>query len=129
MKRNLILSMVLGLFLVGELNAQDQQPQQNFQQRRQQQIDNLKKELVLTKDQTTKFDAIYKESSEKMTAARTAAGDDREAMRAKMTELNKDRDAKIEKILTPGQVKKFKDYQAKQAAARQNMQRGSGGGR
>lgn len=128
MKRNLILSMVLGLFLVGGLNAQNQPPQQNFQQRRQQQIDDLKKELVLTKDQTTKFDAIYKESSEKMTAARTAAGDDRQAMRTKMTEINKERDLKIEKILTPGQVKKFKAHNEKQAAARQNMQRGDGGG-
>jgi periplasmic protein CpxP/Spy len=129
MKRNLILSMVLGLFMVGGLSAQDQQPQQNMQQRRQQQIDELKKELVLTKDQITKFDAIYKESSEKMTAARAAAGDDREAMRAKMTEINKERDLKVEKILTPDQVKKFKAYLEKQAAARQNMQRGGGGGR
>jgi Spy/CpxP family protein refolding chaperone len=129
MKRNIILSTVLGLFLVGGLAAQDQQPpQQNFQQRRQQQIDDLKKELVLTKDQVTKFDAIYKEYSEKMATARQAAGDDREAMRAKMTEMNKERDLKIEKILTPDQVKKFKDYLAKQAAARQNMQRGGGGG-
>lgn len=128
MKRNLFLSMVLGLFLVGGLNAQDQPPQQNFQQRRQQQIDDLKKELVLTKDQTTKFDAIYKEFNEKMTAARAAAGDDREGMRAKMTEMNKERDLKIEKILTPDQVKKFKAYQEKQAAARQNRQREGGGG-
>lgn len=128
MKRNLILSMVLGLFMVGGLNAQDQQPQQNFQQRNQQRIDELKKELALTKDQVTKFDAIYKEFNEKMAAAREAAGDDREGMRAKMQQMNKDRDAKVEKILTPDQVKKFKDYLAKQAAARQNMQRGGGGG-
>jgi Spy/CpxP family protein refolding chaperone len=127
MKRNLFLSVVLGLFLVGGLNAQDQQ--QNMQQRRQQQIDDLKKELVLTKDQNTKFDAIYKESGEKMTAARTAAGDDREAMRAKMNEINKDRDLKIEKILTPDQVKKFKAYLEKQAAARAARGGGGGGGR
>ncbi|MFA6125894.1 MAG: hypothetical protein WC699_01190 [Bacteroidales bacterium] len=126
MKRNIILSIVLGLFLVGGLNAQDQQ--QNMQQRRQQQIDDLKKELVLTKEQTPKFDAIYKEFSEKMAAARAAAGDDREGMRAKMQEMNKDRDAKIEKMLTPEQVKKFKAYLEKQAAARANMQRGGGGG-
>ncbi len=126
MKRNLIFSMLLSLFVVGTLSAQDQPPQQNFQQRRQQMIDDLKKELVLTKDQNTKFDAIYKEFNDKMTAAREAAGDDREAMRAKMQEMNKERDAKIEKILTADQVKKWKDYQAKQAAARQ--QRGQGGG-
>jgi protein CpxP len=127
MKRNLIFSIVLGLFFAGGLNAQDQ-PQQNMQQRRQQQIDDLKKELVLTKDQVTKFDAVYKEFNEKMSAAREAAGDDREGMRAKMQEMNKERDLKIEKILTPDQVKKFKDYLVKQEAARQNRQRGGGGG-
>lgn len=128
MKRNLILSMVLGLFMVGGLKAQDKPTPQNMQQRGQQRIDALKKELVLTKDQNTKFDAIYKEFTEKMTAARTAAGDDREAMRAKMTELNKERNLKVEKILTPGQVKIFKASNEKQEAARQNMQRGGGGG-
>ncbi|MFA5816778.1 MAG: hypothetical protein WC865_14280 [Bacteroidales bacterium] len=128
MKRNLILSMVLVLFMVGGLNAQDQPQQQNFQQRGQQQIDTLKKELVLTKDQNTKFDAIYKDFNEKLDAARKAAGDDREGMRAKMTEMRKERDLKVEKILTPDQVKKFKAYLEKQAAARQNMQRGGGGG-
>jgi periplasmic protein CpxP/Spy len=110
--------------MVGGLNAQDQQ--QNFQQRRQQQLDALKKELSLTKDQTTKFDAIYKEFNDKMAAARESAGDDRDGMRTKMQEMNKDRDAKIEKILKPDQVKKFKEYQTKQAAAR--TQRGPGGG-
>lgn len=127
MKRNLILSMVVGLFLVGGLNAQDQQ--QNFQQRRQQQIDDLKKELVLTKDQVVKFDAIYKDYNDKMAKARESAGDDRAGMREKMTEMNKDRDTKIEKILTPDQVKKFKAYLEKQAAARQNRGGGGGGGR
>ena len=129
MKRNLIFSTCLSLFMVGGLSAQDQQPQQNMQQRRQQQIDDLKKELVLTKDQTTKFDAIYKEAGEKVAAAREAAGDDRGAMRAKMTELNKERDLKIEKILTPDQVKKFKAYLEKQAAARAARGGGGGGGR
>ena len=128
MKRTSFLSMVAGLFLVGGLYAQDPPPQQNMQQRRQQQIDDLKKELVLTKDQNTKFDAIYKEAGEKMTAAREAAGDDREAMRTKMTEINKDRDTKIEKILTPVQVKNFKAYLEKQAAARAARGGGGGGG-
>lgn len=129
MKNNFILTVVLGLFMVGGLNAQDQQPRQNMQQRGQQRIDELKKELVLTKDQNTKFDSIYKEFSEKMAAARAAAGDDREGMRAKMMEMNKERDAKIEKILTPDQVKRFKAYLEKQAAERQNRQREGGGGR
>jgi protein CpxP len=128
MKRNLFLSLVFGVFLAGTLTAQDQQPRQDFQQRRQQQIDELKKELVLTKDQNTKFDAIYKEANDKMTTARESAGDDREGMRAKMQEINKDRDTKVEKILTPDQVKKFKAYLEKQAAARANRGPGGPGG-
>lgn len=128
MKRTVINSLVLCLFFVGGLNAQDPPPRQNMQQRNLQRIEELKKELVLTKEQITKFDSIYKESSDKMVAARTAAGDDREGMRAKMMAINKDRDAKIEKILTPDQVKKFKAYLEKQAAERQNRQREGGGG-
>ena len=127
MKRNFFMTAALALVLVFGLQAQDR-PQQNFQQRRQQMIDELKKELVLNKEQETKFDAIYKEFNEKMAAARQSAGDDREAMREKMGKMNKERDEKIEKILTPEQVKKFKDYRAKQEQQRQNMQRGGGDG-
>jgi len=126
MKKNLFLTIALGMFLTGGIIAQNPNPQ-DFQQRRQQQIDNLKKELTLTKDQNTKFDAIYKEYNEKVQAARDAAGDNREGMREKMQQLSKDRDAKVEKLLTPEQVKKWKDYQAKLQAERQNMQRGPGG--
>jgi Spy/CpxP family protein refolding chaperone len=133
MKRNFLLSVMVGLFLTGGLMAQDPPtggpPQgfnpQDMQKRMQARQDTLKKQLNLNKDQIVKFDAIYKEYNEKMAAARENAGDDREGMRAKMQEMSKDRDAKIEKMLTPDQVKKWKDYQAKQAAMRQ--QRGQGG--
>jgi Spy/CpxP family protein refolding chaperone len=126
MKRKLFLTLVAGLLMATGLMAQNQPPRQDFQQRRQQQLVEMKKELTLSKDQITKFDAIQKEFNDKMTKARESAGDDREAMRSKMQEMNKERDTKIEKILTPDQVKKFKDILAKQAAARQ--QRGPGGG-
>ncbi len=129
MKKTLFLSVVLGMFLiVGTMAQNPNMNQQDFQARRQQQIDNLKKELTLTKDQNTKFDAIYKDFNEKSAAAMQNAGEDREAMRAKRQELTKDRDAKIEKILTPEQIKKWKAYQEKLAAERANMQRGGGGG-
>lgn len=124
MKRKIFLTALVGLFLTTGIMAQNQ-PAQDFQQRRQQMLDNLKKELNLTKDQNTKFDAIYKEFNDKMAQARQNAGDDREAMRTKMQEMNKERDAKIEKILTPDQVKKWKEILAKQQAERQ--QRGQGG--
>jgi len=134
MKRNFLVSMLMALLMAGGLMAQNQQgapPQggnrQDFQQRRQQMMDQLKKDLNLTKDQITKFDAIYKEFDDKMMAQRQQMdpGADREAMRAKMQEMNKERNDKVEKILTPEQVKKWKEYLAKQEAQRQ--QRGAGG--
>lgn len=133
MKSKLIFSVVASLLLAGGLMAQNPPagaPPQGFsreemQKRMQQRQEELKKELGLTKDQGVKFDAIYKEFNDKMSSARQNAGDDREGFRAKMQEMNKDRDTKIEKLLTPDQLKKWKDYQAKQQAARQ--QRGPGG--
>jgi Spy/CpxP family protein refolding chaperone len=122
---------ILATGLLMTANGQDRQGppnQQNFQQMRQQRIDELKKLLVLTKEQNTKFDAIYKETDDKIAAARQNAGEDRSAMRTKMQELNKERDQKIEKILTPEQVKKFQDYLKKQEEMRQNRQGGPGGG-
>jgi len=133
MKSKLIFSVVISLLLAGGLMAQNPPtgapPQgrspEDMQKRMQQRQEELKKELGLTKDQGVKFDAVYKEFNDKMATAMQNAGDDREGFRAKMQEMNKDRDAKIEKLLTPDQVKKWKDYLAKQQAARQ--QRGPGG--
>jgi periplasmic protein CpxP/Spy len=133
MKRKLFFSVMISLVMAGGMMAQNPPtgaPQQgrnpqDMQKRMQAMLEEQKKELGLTKDQSVKFDAVYKEYNEKMATARQSAGDDREGFRAKMQEMNKDRDAKIEKILTPDQVKKLKAYKAKQEAARQ--QRGSGG--
>jgi len=133
MKSKLFFSVVISLLLAGGLMAQNPPtgaPPQGFnreemQKRMLQRQEELKKELGLTKDQGVKFDAVYKEFNDKMATARQNAGDDREGFRAKMQEMNKDRDTKIEKLLTPDQVKKWKDYLAKQQAARQ--QRGPGG--
>jgi len=63
-----------------------------------------------------------------MAAARQNAGEDRTAMRTKMQEINAERDKKVEKLLKPDQLKKFQDYQKKQAEMRQGRQGGGGGG-
>lgn len=126
---------MISLLLAGGLMAQNPPtgapPQgrspQDMQKRMQERQEALKKELGLNKDQAQKFDAIYKEFNDKMAAARQSAGDDREGFFEKMQQMNKDRDTKIEKLLTPDQVKKWKDYLAKQQAAR-GQRGGQGGG-
>jgi len=122
--------MVLSLFLIGGLNAQNQQPQRpNMQEWAKKQMEALTKELSLTKDQVTKVEAINKEFDTKREAAFKNAGDDRQGMREKMTAIEKEKTAKIEKILTPDQVKKYKAYLEKLAAERKNrMGQGGPGG-
>jgi hypothetical protein len=70
-------------------------------------MNDLKKELKLTKDQDAKFDQIYKEADEKMTKlVKAPAGpywDENQ-----MQEINADRDKKIEKLLKPDQLKNSK---------------------
>lgn len=131
MKRLMLLSVLIGMAMLVSVNGQDRQGppnMQSLQQRRQQMMNDLKKELKLTKDQDAKFDQIYKEADEKMTKARESAGQDRTGMRTKMQEINADRDKKIEKLLKPDQLKKFQDYQKQQTEMRQNRQGGGGGG-
>jgi ABC-type transporter Mla subunit MlaD len=131
MKRMMLLSVLIGMGMLLSVNGQERQGppnMQDMQQRRQQMMNDLKKELKLTKDQDAKFDQIYKEADEKMAAARQNAGEDRTAMRTKMQEINADRDKKVENLLKPDQLKKFQEYQKKQAEMRQNRQGGGGGG-
>ena len=131
MKRLMLMSVLIGMGMLVSVSGQDRQGppnMQDMQQRRQQMMNDLKKELKLTKDQDAKFDQIYKEADEKMAAARQNAGEDRTAMRTKMQEINAERDKKVEKLLKPDQLKKFQDYQKKQAEMRQGRQGGGGGG-
>ena len=102
---------------------------QDFQARQKEQMEALKKELKLDKDQIKKFDDIYKTSSDKMTKMRENAGDDRTGMREKMTEINTEREGSIKKMLKPDQVKIYDAYLKKQAEARANRGGGGGGGR
>jgi len=71
-------------------------------------------DLKLDKDQTEKTTAIFKEFYETrqktMEEMRAGGGQpDREAMRAKMTKMNDERDEKLKKIFTEDQYKKWKD--------------------
>ena len=132
MKKMILATLLLTLF-VGTSFAQQMQGRQgqDFQQRRQQQMEELKKEIGLNKDQVKKFDEIYKKYDDKMAAMREdmMAGGDREAMRSKMQQINTERDAEVKKMLNKDQVKKFDDYQKKLAEQRAQRQGGRGGDR
>ena len=89
------------------------------------QTSRMKESLELTAGQLPKVEKLNLEYAEKMKEARDQAGEDREAMRSKMMEMIKEKDAKLKEILTAEQWTKF------EADRKERMQnrRGGGGGR
>lgn len=90
----------------------------------------LMKDITLTADQQTKFDAIQAKYREQMQAARAEMqGGDRDAARAKMRELMSKQSEEIKAILTDDQKKQFDANQKEMEARRQQMMQGGGGQR
>jgi len=85
----------------------------------------MKESLELTAEQLPNVEKLNLEYAGKMKEARDQAGDDREAMRSTMTEMMKEKDVKMKKILTADQWTKF---EADRKERIQNR-RGGGGGR
>ena len=71
--------------------------------------------LGLSDDQTTRFEAVALVAEKKTAAARTASGGDAAKFRDALKPILEERNAAVEKILTPGQVQK---YEAAMALAR-----------
>lgn len=79
-------------------------------------------ELELTEDQVAKVDAINLKYAEKMAELfQGGPGGDFEAMREKMNEMNTQKRAEFEDILTDDQLQKYDEYMA------ENQRRGPGG--
>lgn len=87
----------------------------------------LTEKLALTADQQTKVKTILLDQNTQMEKARTEAGDDRKAMRAKMATLMQDNSAKINALLTDDQKKVYADYLAERKAAMEKRMGGQGG--
>ena len=119
MKKMFVLS-VLFVMSIGLVSAQ--QRGGGFQnstpeERAKIQTDQLNELVTLTADQKTKVQAIFLNDAKKMAEFRTAGGD-RDAMMAKMREMNAERDKKFKEILTADQFKKYSDNQAEQQRRR-----------
>ncbi len=67
----------------------------------------VQKDLGITEDQKTKLTEIRTNSRQKMTDARTAAGDDQAAMRAAMTKVNEEVTKEQLAVLTADQQKRL----------------------
>lgn len=89
------------------------QDQKDVKQDRTEWEKKLKDELKLTPDQTTKFDALSKEYSDKMDALTSDATLTKEAQKEKKMALKKEKEAKMMEFLTAEQQAKYKEMMEK----------------
>jgi Spy/CpxP family protein refolding chaperone len=89
------------------------QDQKDVKQDRTEWEKKLKEELKLTPDQTTKFDALSKEYSDKMDALTSDATLTKEAQKEKKMALKKEKEAKMMEFLTAEQQAKYKEMMEK----------------
>ncbi|HEY4612979.1 MAG TPA: hypothetical protein VII11_08365 [Bacteroidota bacterium] len=86
----------------------------------------LKEQLTLTDEQTTKVLKIYEEGQKQTMDMMGSAMGDRDAMRKVMTSVTTKQDSLIEKLLTKEQLKKY-DVVKKERQQRMMQRRGPGG--
>ncbi len=91
----------------------------------QKEIDNLTKELSLTKDQVAKITPILTEARQKQADAvakmRESGNVDRDKMREERMKMLADTDKQLKAVLTPEQGVKLDAYRKKQAEERAKM--------
>jgi periplasmic protein CpxP/Spy len=85
----------------------------NPEERQKQQLEMMKKELSLTPEQTTKVEALNKETGEKMRALFEANSGDRDKAREKMRAVREESDTKLKAILTAEQYTKWQEIEKK----------------
>lgn len=102
------------LFVATFAIATAQQRQRpSAEERAKSQTERLEKLVTLTADQKTKIQAINLDLAKKMDDEMKNNQGNREAMRTKMQEIDKTRDAKYKEVLTEEQYKKYTEDKAK----------------
>jgi hypothetical protein len=78
--------------------------------------------LKLTPEQQPQFESVMTDSYRKMAEAKTAAAGDKAKMKESMTSIMSDREQELAKILTPDQMKIYREKMVKVSAkAKEHM--------
>lgn len=126
MKKNLLLIALLAGAV--SFSQAQQRPQRNPEEMAKRNVEMLEKQLSLTADQKTQVSAILLTQSKAMDSLRNASGEqtDRQAMRSKMQEFQKDNQKKIMSILTDDQKKAYEKVIAERQSRMGNGRGGDG---
>ncbi len=128
-----VLALLCFVFLFGSMIAQQPEgPRSRGQfspeERIKMRLERLTKELELSPEQVKQMEVVLKEDDQQMSKMREEMGGDREAFRAKMEKFRSERDAKMATILTPEQLIKQKEINARFQQRGQGMGPGGEGG-
>ena len=110
--KKIIVTTVLSIMMVVCVTAQQERQRLSVEDQAKNQTERLEKLLNLNASQKTKIQALNLDFAKKSSEARTALREDREAMRAKMLEIDKERDKKYKEIFTAEQFKKYTEDKA-----------------
>ncbi|OPB93427.1 hypothetical protein [Elizabethkingia ursingii] len=102
------------------MKADSQAKRQEMMQKRQQNWDQMKKDLNLTADQENKIKALHERNAADMKQKMAERKTDRENMKQDMKAKKEQNDAEMKKILSPEQYAKWNDIKAQKKAERQN---------
>ncbi len=102
------------------MKADRQAKRQEMMQKRQQNWDQMKKDLNLTADQENKIKALHERNAADMKQKMAERKTDRENMKQDMKAKKEQNDAEMKKILSPEQYTKWNDIKAQKKAERQN---------
>ncbi len=117
--KKLFVMTVMFVAAIGLTTAQQRQ-MPSAEERAKNQTEWLDKLVTLTADQKTKIEAINLDLAKEMDTQMKSNRGDRDAMRAKMQEMDKTRDEKYKEVLTDEQFKKYSDEKAKREKEMQN---------
>ena len=127
MKKAIFLLVVIA-FISAQAQAQPRGERPSPEERAKRETETLKKELKLNDDQAKKVNDILLDSAKQMREVFGSSNGDRETRRAKMQEIIKKQDEKLNLVFTKEQQAKYADYQKKREEERQQRreQRGNG---
>ena len=123
MKKLLMLLIATAMVTTAALAQMDQK--KDYKKERAEWENKIKTELNLSTDQVAKFDALNKEYNEKIDAIASDAGTDKEALKEKKMTLKKEKETKLNEILTPEQQTKYKELMDKKKKEMSSKSSGS----
>ena len=111
MKKTLLLLIASAMVSTAALAQQEQK--KDYSKERTEWENKVKTELKLTTDQAVKYDALNKEYNEKIELIALDASLSKEAQKEKKVALKKEKEVKLNEILTPEQQTKYKEMMEK----------------